>query len=141
MHWSSVLVDVLESCTAIQHNCFACHCLYVDVNLKCTVASLIFLCTWVSAAATHNPWNRFCCTYPQLIRGVKVRPPAQEQGSGSSAAGKHKLMCPAGPEKASVPEDAGVDGVSGACKERSPQGVRRARQQGTAAMSQMAVSI
>ncbi|CAD6228554.1 unnamed protein product [Miscanthus lutarioriparius] len=76
-----------------------------------------------------------------LIRGVKVRPPAQEQGSGSSAAGKHKLMCPAGPEKASVPEDAGVDGVSGACKERSPQGVQRARQQGTAAMSQMAVSI
>ena len=34
---------------------------------------------------------------------------------------KHKLMCPAGPEKASVPEDApGVDGVSGTCKERSP---------------------
>jgi len=53
---------------------------------------------------------------------VKVRLPAQEQGSGSSAAGKHKLMCPVGPEKASVPEDAGVDGVSGACKERSPCG-------------------
>ena len=52
---------------------------------------------------------------------MKVRLPAQEQRSGSSAAGKHKLMCPAGPEKASVPEDApGVDGVSGTCKERSP---------------------
>ncbi|KAG0540676.1 hypothetical protein BDA96_03G429400 [Sorghum bicolor] len=76
-----------------------------------------------------------------LIRGVKVRPPAQEQGNGSSAAGKHKLMSPAGPEKASVPGDADVDGVSGACKGRSPQGVRRDRQQGAAAMNQMAVSI
>nr|ACG25591.1 hypothetical protein [Zea mays]ACG25596.1 hypothetical protein [Zea mays] len=83
--------------------------------------------------------------YPQLIRGVKVRPPpAQEQGSGSSGGGKHRPLCPAGPGRAAAagaPEDAVVDGVSGACKGRSPEGVRRVRQQGAGAMSQMAVSI
>ncbi|WVZ67701.1 hypothetical protein U9M48_016745 [Paspalum notatum var. saurae] len=84
-----------------------------------------------------------------LIRGVKVRQSQQEPGS--SAAGKHNKQhgCP-GPDKARTPDqDAGVviiDGTSskpdggGACKGRSPQGVRRARQ-GAASMNQMAVSI
>uniref|UniRef100_A0A0D9V9D1 TF-B3 domain-containing protein n=1 Tax=Leersia perrieri TaxID=77586 RepID=A0A0D9V9D1_9ORYZ len=94
-----------------------------------------------------------------LIRGVKVRRAPQEQGNNSSGAvGKHKNGCP---EKAGVSDtkagegevDGGsVDGAAagggggkpdgGACKDKSPHGVRRSRQEAAAAsMNQMAVSI
>ncbi|KAF8664961.1 hypothetical protein HU200_054281 [Digitaria exilis] len=61
-----------------------------------------------------------------LIRGVKVRPAQQEQGNGSSVVGKHKH------------DDGVADGSSkpdGACKGRSPQGVRRVRHQGAPSMA------
>ncbi|OEL29063.1 Regulatory protein viviparous-1 [Dichanthelium oligosanthes] len=72
-----------------------------------------------------------------LIRGVKVRP-VQEQGNGSSAAGKHKHGYP-GPVKAvGASDDGGAEGTSkpdGACKGRSPQGMRPACHQGAASMA------
>jgi hypothetical protein len=79
--------------------------------------------------------NLFCLS--QLIRGVKVRH-TQDQGNCSSAVvGKSKHGSP-GPEKAGGSDDGIVvaDGAKGgACKERSPQGVRRARHQGAASMA------
>uniref|UniRef100_A0A0E0JSL2 Uncharacterized protein n=1 Tax=Oryza punctata TaxID=4537 RepID=A0A0E0JSL2_ORYPU len=95
----------------------------------------------------------------QLIRGVKVRRAAQEQGNNSSGAvGKHKH---GSPEKAGISNTkaAGADDGAGGddnadaaaagkpdgggCKGKSPHGVRRSRQleAASASMSQMAVSI
>ncbi|KAF0916456.1 hypothetical protein E2562_007541 [Oryza meyeriana var. granulata] len=88
-----------------------------------------------------------------LIRGVKVRRAAPEQGNNSSGAvGKHKQHgCP---EKASVSDakatgteddGSGVEAAAaagkpdGGCKGKSPHGVRRSRQE-AASMNQMAVS-
>ncbi|KAL6613952.1 hypothetical protein ACP70R_036222 [Stipagrostis hirtigluma subsp. patula] len=81
-----------------------------------------------------------------LIRGVKVRP-AQEQAIGSAAVSKHKHGCAdkAGASSSGAEDGGAIDAAAGkpdggACKGRSPHGVRRARQ-GAAAMNQMAVSI
>jgi hypothetical protein len=65
--------------------------------------------------------------YQQLIRGVKVRPPAaaQEQANNGSGGvlGKHKR---GGHERAGASGGSG----DGACKSRSPHAaVRRARQE------------
>ena len=66
--------------------------------------------------------------YHQLIRGVKVR---AQQGLA-----KHKN---ASPEKGGA-SDVKAGGEDGGCKEKSPHGVRRSRQE-AASMNQMAVSI
>ncbi|BAD82433.1 VP1 protein, OSVP1 [Oryza sativa Japonica Group] len=97
-----------------------------------------------------------------LIRGVKVRRAAQEQGNSSGAVGKHKHGSPEKPGVSSNTKAAGAeDGTGGddsaeaaaaaaagkadggGCKGKSPHGVRRSRQEAAAAasMSQMAVSI
>ncbi|XP_062181911.1 regulatory protein viviparous-1-like [Phragmites australis] len=74
-----------------------------------------------------------------LIRGVKVRP-AQEEGNGSGAVGKHKHGCPEKAGASCAEDGGGVDGTAkldGACKGRSAQ---MSQGQGAASMSQMAVS-
>jgi hypothetical protein len=85
--------------------------------------------------------------HQQLIRGVKVRPAAQEQTDGPGVLVKRRLPCTeragaSGSENGGGGVDDGTGKqLDGVCKSRPPHAaVHRARQE-AAAMGQMTVSI
>jgi hypothetical protein len=85
--------------------------------------------------------------YQQLIRGVKVRPAAQEQANGPGVLGKRKLACTeragaSGSEEGGGGADGTGKQLDGICKSSPPHAaVQRAHQEAAAMGHQMTVSI